>query len=258
MANFKIGLSMLYTLGEPFEKMVQKIPKTGVKHIEVVDDGEHCLNKKRVEELKEVGSSCGIKFAVHAPFSGVNIALESTYLLNTMLKRLKESIVNASALDSEMWVLHPGARSALSQFYPGEDWVRNLESCKLLLEFAREHGVKIGVENVMGSFLLKNVPDFQRFYDDIGDEIGLVLDTGHANLYAEIDSFLRSFPEKLAHVHAHDNLGQTDQHLGIGYGNINWTGFSQLIKKTSFNGIVIVESVEHLEESVNRIKNLLN
>lgn len=257
LADFKIGLSMLYSLGEPFEKMVEEVPRQCVKYIELVDDGEHALDKKRVAELKDVGSAYGVEFAVHAPFAGMNIALESDYLLHAMLKRLKESIVNAAGLECKMWIFHPGLRSAISMFYPGKDWMKNLESCRLLLRFAREHDLKIGIENIMGSFVLKNVADFQKFYDELDEEVGLVLDTGHANLYGEVDGFLKAFPQRIAHLHAHDNFGQTDQHLGIGYGNINWKNFGELFKKTSFNGLVIVESIEHIEESVRKMKDLL-
>lgn len=253
----KVGLSMLYTLGEPFNRMVEEIPKIKAKHIELIDDGRHALDKKRIEDLRSVGNSCGVEFAVHAPFAGINIALESKYLLNAMLRRLKASIINAAALECSMWIFHPGMRSAISGFYPGEDWLRNLENSRMLFRFAKEHGVRAGIENIMGPFVLKSVLDFERFYNEIGDEIGFVLDTGHANLTGEVDSFLRAFPDRLVHVHAHDNLGQSDQHLGIGYGSINWKSFAELMKKASFDGIVIVESVEHLEESMERMKELL-
>lgn len=252
----KIGVSMLYTLGQPFKKMVEQIPKSRVKYVELVDDGGHELDKNRVAELKDVANSYNIHFTVHAPFAGMNIALESKRLLNAMLKRLKESIVNAAALECKMWVFHPGLRSAISIFYPGEDWTKNKESSTLLFRFADEYGVKIGVENIMGPFVLKSVADFERFYAELDDKIGLVLDTGHANLSGEVDGFLKAFPDKLVHVHAHDNCGQNDQHLGIGRGNINWKSFAELFRKTSFDGIVIVESIEHLDESMEKLNQL--
>jgi sugar phosphate isomerase/epimerase len=253
----KIGVSMLYTLGQPFEKMVEQIPKTRAKYVELVDDGSHELDKNRVARLKSVANSYNFQFTVHAPFAGMNIALEAKSLLNAMLKRLKKSIVNAAALECKMWVFHPGLRSAISIFYPGEDWMRNQESITLLFRFAQEHGVSIGVENIMGSFVLKSVADFEKFYAEVDDEIGLALDTGHANLGGEVDGFLKAFPDRLVHVHAHDNCGQSDQHLGIGLGNINWNNFGELLNKTNFDGIVIVESVEHLDESVEKLKKLL-
>jgi sugar phosphate isomerase/epimerase len=73
----------------------------------------------------------------------------------------------------------------------------------------------------------------------------------------EVEAFLKEFSDKLVHVHAHDNLGKTDQHLGIGYGNIDWENVADLLKQASFDKIVIVESVEHIEESVKKLKHLL-
>jgi sugar phosphate isomerase/epimerase len=117
--------------------------------------------------------------------------------------------------------------------------------------------MKVAIENMMTPFVLKSVDDFKRFYAEIGLDVGFVLDTGHANLTGEVDGFLKGFPNKLVHVHAHDNLGKTDQHLGIGYGHVDWESFGKLFKKTGFNGIVIVESVEHIQESIENLKHLL-
>jgi len=257
LANPKIGLSMLYTIGEPFEKMVEEIPRTGARYVEVVDDGAHVLDEKRVLALKSVRDSYEVDYTVHAPFTGINICLQNKELLNATMRRLKESIVNSASLDCRLWVFHPGMKAGVSMFYPGMDWTRNLESVRLLSEFANEHGVKTAIENVMEPFVLKSVAEFKRFYDELNEDVGLALDTGHANLSGEVDGFLTELSDKLVHVHAQDNLGKEDQHLGIGYGSINWQSFADLLKKTSFDGIVILESVEHIEESMQKLKRLL-
>jgi sugar phosphate isomerase/epimerase len=148
-------------------------------------------------------------------------------------------------------------KAGVSMFYPGMDWARNLESVRVLSKFADEHGVKTAIENIMEPFVLKSVAEFKKFYSELNEYVGLALDTGHANLSGEVDSFLTELADKLVHVHAQDNLGKVDQHLGIGYGNINWQSFADLLKKTSFDGIVILESVEHIEESMQKLKQLL-
>ncbi len=257
MANPKIGLSMLYTIGEPFERMLEQIPKTGARYVEVVDDGAHVLDEKRVLALKSVGDSYDVEYTVHAPFTGINICLQDKALLNATMKRLKESIVNSAVLDCRLWVFHPGMKAGVSMFYPGMDWAKNLESVRFLFKFADEHGVKTAIENIMEPFVLRSVAEFKRFYSELNEDVGLTLDTGHANLSGEVNSFLTELSDKLVHVHAQDNLGKEDQHLGIGYGNINWESFANLLKKTSFNGIVILESVEHIEESMQKLKQLL-
>jgi sugar phosphate isomerase/epimerase len=248
---------MLYTLGESFRKMTTEIPRTGRTNLEIVDDGLHVLNKKRTETLNEIRKSYGIRYAVHAPFSGINITLPSKPLLNATLKRLKQSIISASMLECYMWVFHPGMRTGTSFFYPGVDWIRNLESVRLLVDFADDHGVRTCIENAMDPFVMTNVKEFKKFYSEINEDVGLALDTGHANLIGEVNDFVSGFPDEIVHVHAHDNFGKSDQHLGIGYGNIDWTMFSTLLKKTSFKGVVTIESIEHIPESITKLEKLL-
>jgi sugar phosphate isomerase/epimerase len=257
MVKPEIGLSMLYCLGEPFGKMAEEIPKARTTWIELVDEGLHALDKKRVAALNSIRKSYGIRYTVHAPFVGINIALPSDPLLNATLRRLKKSIVNASALDCEMWVFHPGMKTATSMFYPGMDWNRNLKSVRLLFRFAGDNGVGASIENIMEAFVMKNVEEFRRFYGEIGMDAGLTLDTGHANVVGQLEGFLTEFSNRIVHVHAHDNHGKSDEHLGVGYGNIDWNMVAEHLKKASFDKVVIVESVEHIEESFQTLERLL-
>jgi sugar phosphate isomerase/epimerase len=258
MTEPKIGVSMLYCLAGPFNKMVAQIPQTGTKYVEVVDDGLHTLNKRRVRQLKELGESHGLEFTVHAPFAGINIATPSRLLLNATLKRLKQSIVNAGKLECRLWVFHPAMKTGISMFYPGKDWTRNLESVRLLLRYAREHNVKPAIENAMEPFVMKTAEDFKRFYTELREDIGMVLDTGHAHLYGELDNFLTGLSDRIIHMHVHDNDGKSDRHLGVGYGSINWNRFSVLARKSDLQGVASVESVEHVKESAAKLKQLLS
>jgi sugar phosphate isomerase/epimerase len=257
MVKPEIGLSMLYCLGESFDKMARQIPEVSTTCVELVDDGLHALDKKRIATLNSIRRSYDKKYTVHAPFVGINIALPKGFLLNATLKRLENSIRNASALECEKWVFHPGLRTATSMFYPGMDWTQNLESVRLLLGSARKHGVEACIENIMEAFVMKNVEEFRRFYSEIGEDVGLVFDTGHANVVGQLESFLVEFSGRIVHVHAHDNHGKSDEHLGIGNGNINWNMVVQHLKKASFEKIVMIESVEHVEESIRRLEQLL-
>jgi sugar phosphate isomerase/epimerase len=259
MPKPKIGLSMLYCLGEPFNKMVQRLATVETPYIEVVDDGLHALNKKRVSILNEVGKSRGIEYTVHAPFADINIASLSKPLLNATLKRLKQSITHANSLNAQVWVFHPGTKTGISPFYPGKDWKQNIESIRALHKTAEKHGVNIAIENVPEPypFIMKTVQDFTKFYKETSLNIDLVLDVGHANLNGQIDLFLRTFAAKIVHIHASDNMGETDQHLGIGYGKISWQRFAETLKETAYDKTVIIESVEHVEESLRKLKQLL-
>ena len=256
MAKPEIALSMLYCLAEPFNSMLKRLPTIPVKYIEVPDEGLHTLNKRRIKKLKKAAEANDLEFVVHAPWAGINIATPSLSLRHAVLKRLTKSIVLAGQLDCRLWLFHPGSKTGLSHFYPDEDWQLHLESVRALLRVARREGVEIAIENTPEPFpsLMKSVDDFRRFYDELDDDIGMVLDIAHANLNNQIQDFIEQFSAKIVHMHVSDNDGANDLHLGIGYGNINWTNFSKLVKEAEYGNLIVIESIDHIEESAQTLR----
>lgn len=240
--------------------MTKHLTATKTTHIEIVDDGFHTLTKQKALTIKNIGTAYNLKFSVHSPFSDINIASPSKPALRTVFKRLEKSLACANELDAYLWVFHPGLKTGISMFYPHKDWLQNLKSIKLLLKIAENYGVKIAMENVPEPypFLMKSVEHFKRFYEEINENIGLVLDVGHANINGQIEQFLTTFSDKIVHVHAHDNYGRDDQHLGVGYGTVDWNKTAELLKGISYKETVIVESVEHVQESLNKLKQLFD
>lgn len=258
LSQAKIGVSTLHLLTMPFHKIVKKIVNAEAKHIEIVDDGLHTLNKRRASILTDIRESYNIKFSVHAPFADINIASPSRCILKAMLKRLENSIRLASSIEAYIWVFHPGLKTGISVFYPGEDWVQNRETAQLLYGIASNYGLSVAIENVPEPypFLMKSVIDFEKFYNEVSDSIGLALDVGHSNINGQTELFIKNFKDKIIHVHAHDNDGVEDSHLGVGYGTVNWENFVKLLKEISYKGVVVVESVEKVGESVNSLKSM--
>jgi sugar phosphate isomerase/epimerase len=258
MAKPEIGLSMLYCLNEPFKSVLKRLSEVTVKHIELPDEGLHTLNKRRVKKLKEAAEAHNLDFVIHAPWAGINIATPSPFLRRTILKRLEKSLVYAGQLGCRLWLFHPGSRTGLSPIYPGKDWQLNLESVRALLNVARREGVEIAIENTPEPFpsLMKSVDDFHRFYEDLEDDIGMVLDVAHANLNGQIQDFLGQFSKKLVHIHVSDNDGASDLHLGIGYGNIDWENVAEMVKEAEYSNLIMIESTEHVEESIQFLRRL--
>jgi sugar phosphate isomerase/epimerase len=258
MAKPEIGLSMLYCLNEPFKSLLKHLQEVTVNHIELADEGLHALNKRRVKKLKEAAKAHNLDFTVHAPWAGTNIASPSPDLRRAVLKRLTKSIVYAGQLDCRLWLFHPGSKTGLSHIYPGEDWQQNLQSVRALLRVARREGVAIAIENTPEPFpsLMKSVDDFHRFYGDLEDDIGMVLDVAHANLNRQIQDFLKQFSKKIVHIHVSDNDGARDLHLGIGYGSIDWENVAKLVKKAEYGNLIMIESTEHVKESIQFLRRL--
>ena len=227
---------------------------------EIVDDGLHTLNKKKVAALNEAAKPKGLKYTLHCPIADINIASPSKPMLNASLKRLKQSMAYAKELNAELWVLHPGQVTGITPFYPGSDWQQNIQSIRLLHNAAREYGLRIAIENVPQKYgaIMKTTEDFQRLYKETGlTDLGIVLDTGHANLEAQTERFLTQLPGKIFELHLSDNMGEQDQHLGIGYGKIDWQQLVKQLKQISFNGIIMIESVFNVPESLTKLRQLL-
>ncbi len=87
MPKAKVGVSMLYCLGEPFNRMVKRLGTVDTRYVEVLDDGKHELDKKRVAMLKEAAKSYGLEYSLHAPFADINIASP----IKSHAKRLHET-----------------------------------------------------------------------------------------------------------------------------------------------------------------------
>src|SRR4030065_1134610 len=148
MSKAKVGVSMLYCLGEPFKRMVKRLGTMDTKYIEILDDGTHQLDKKRVATLKEASKSYGLEYSLHAPFADVNIASPIKPMLNAAMKRRKQSIESPNAMNAKLWVFHPGQRTGIGQFYPGADFKQNSQSIQQLYKTAEEYGVNIALENL--------------------------------------------------------------------------------------------------------------
>jgi len=256
----KIGLSMLFCLGEPFPSLLKRLNEIDVKYVELLDDGLHTLNDRRVNALKMVADSRDLEFTVHAPVADINIASPNPVLRRAILRRLEKSIAYSRKLDCRLWVFHPGLKTGISYFYPGLDWRLNIESVRDLLEIARKRDVEISIENVPEPFpfLLKGVGDFSRFYSELGEDLGLTLDVGHANLNRQVDDFMNTFGSKIVHVHVSDNEGDNDSHRGIGHGTVEWRSVADSLKRIKYNSTVMLESFEHIEESLNALRKLFD
>ncbi|UCC27262.1 MAG: sugar phosphate isomerase/epimerase [Candidatus Bathyarchaeota archaeon] len=255
MSKPKIGLSMLFCLSEPFTSLLKRLKKVDVDYVELLDEGLHALDDTRVKKLREIAEAHNFEFMVHSPFADINIATPSPVLQKTVFRRLEKSIVHARQLKSKLWIFHPGLKTAVTSFYPGSDWELNMKSVRRLRKIATTHEVDIAIENVPEPFpfVLKSVEDFSRFFNEVDDELNLVLDVGHANINQQIHAFITKFSKKIVHVHASDNKGNYDAHLGIGHGTVDWANVAEALKRIDFNGVVVLESIKQIDESLERL-----
>jgi len=240
--------------------MLNHLTEFDVRSIELVDEGMHALNRKRVDALKRIGRGSDLEFSVHAPFVDINIASPSPVLRRVMLKRLEKSLTYACKLNCKQWVFHSGSKSGVSEFYPNLDWQINLRSVRILAAAAKKLGVDIAIENTPEPFyfLVKRMEDIALFYSELGAEadLGIAFDIGHANTTKEIFGFIDKFADRIVHIHASDNEGKYDQHKGVGYGKIDWEAVAKALERINYKGVIMCESVDHVQESIENMRRL--
>ncbi len=149
-----------------------------------------------------------------------------------------------------------------------ENWPRFLKIWQPIIQYAEDHGVKIGIENCPMSFtrdewpagknLMTTPAIWRRAFNDIDSpSFGLNYDPSHFILQ-DMDplSPLAEFKSKLFHVHAKDvkinraalnEVGRFDFPLQWhqpripGYGDINWPAFMAELMRIGYTGPLCIE-----------------
>ena len=255
----EIAASTLYMLDNPLENILDKLVELPIKRIEVADSGNHALNPRRVERLQELASSYELQYSIHAPYADTNLSADDDLIREWILKRIRASIRFASELDAHHLVIHPGWTTATESFTRGRSWELNLRSLYWLLRYAGDYGVSCLIENVPNPtpYLLVSVDDFQLFEDEMDPPMDIVFDVAHAHLQGEEYEFIEKFGSKIKHIHISDNFGESDEHLPLGEGNINWGKVIDALQDARFSGWLVIESYDKMEQNIEYLQNLL-
>lgn len=119
---------------------------------------------------------------------------------------------------------------------------QNIKSFEEMERIARPLGVQILIENMDRNF--NTIEEFQETFWRL-PQLGFHLDVGHANLNVDrnrSEEFLRTFHERLRHVHFSDNFGQKDDlHLPLGAGNIPWRKVIAQLRAFGYDGTITLE-----------------
>lgn len=85
------------------------------------------------------------------------------------------------------------------------------DSLDELRNFARQRGVEVLVENIPNA--LSSAKKIVEFFDSTHLNLGVCLDTGHANMMEGFDEAFNLLENRIRSLHVHDNNGVDDKHL---------------------------------------------
>lgn len=117
-----------------------------------------------------------------------------------------------------------------------------LSSLINLEDFLSGTHVRIAFENVCSPLSLSRMMrdtleqfDFQN--------LGVCIDTGHANLNEEPVAAIHNAGDRLLHIHASDNKGAEDEHLVPFEGGIHWDELAEAVRSVYFKGCFTIETM---------------
>ena len=130
-----------------------------------------------------------------------------------------------------------------------ETWIQNsLELWSWLSESIGTEGAVLMLENVYE----QSPYEFLEVYEKLEDQhVGFCLDTGHLAVFslANLSTWLEVLGENISQLHLHDNLGNQDDHLALGKGDIDFQMLFKYLKSTRTDPPIITLE-PHREEDL--------
>ncbi len=252
----EISFSSLALVNNPFD-WAYDLEDLGFTGWEVVSEGKQQLNDTTLSEIKNITETTNLTLTLHLPFSDLNLASLNHPIWKETIRQMSKCLERASDF-VELAVVHPGHMSPLGMQLPEMAWRQNIEGIRAICDAAADLGIKIGVENMVNmQFILGKQPgEILGMIESLEREnAGLTLDVGHANTNGNIDGFLSDL-SKVIHIHLHDNMGKSDEHLPLGKGNVNWKKVVRKLDGYKGRAVTEARTVEEGASSLKFLKSL--
>jgi sugar phosphate isomerase/epimerase len=205
------------------------------------------VSDRLLREVREVSQDLGLVLLVHGPMWELYTASIYPHVRTLGVRMVQEALDFAAHIGAVHITLHPGPNR-----WPGV-WPQlvqaaidaQTQSFAELASFASTLGVQIGIENMLpGDDCLPGYDDLSQIYPvlDHVPGVGVTLDVGHLHVLGlDQAQVIRRLGSRLNHLHVHDNHGQWDEHLPVGYGTIDWGCVCQALRDIGYGGVLEVE-----------------
>ncbi len=256
----KIGISFNpygRTYGRYDERKFLKIKQHGYDAVDYsianTDSELYSVNEDELRRIvnaeKRAAQSAGIQISqIHGPWQWP--PQDSSQLQREeRLDKMKKSVIITALLGCDNLVIHPimpyGAED-LKYGKQQETWDLNVEFFKSLINFAKQYGITICLENMpMRYFSIATPEKILEFVKEINDDhFKICLDTGHVSVFPElsIGNEIRKLGDYIRVLHIHDNMGDRDSHLYPTKGIIDWYNFVNALDEIGYKGVLLLEA----------------
>lgn len=216
------------------------IEEAGFDGWEICADGNYHFGKKeQYDRVIETLQSTSLKATVHAPFGDLNPAAINDPIWRETVRQLTECIRLSSEITDRV-TIHPGYLSCTGKLVPDKIWQLQKEAMREVGKTATEYGVVACLENMpdIHDFLCRYPEEIEGIIEGI-EGVSMTIDFGHAHTMGKVNDFMKVI-RSASHIHIHDNHGQSDEHLAIGDGTVDWKRLAPVLIR-EYTGVVVVE-----------------
>lgn len=248
MSDWPVGLSTGCFYQRSIFDCLEVISRGGFNIIEVCSFPAHLNYHDRdvVARAARRAEQLGMEtYSFHAPFADhIDISSKDPSQREKALTEIIQAAEAAAAFRVRYFVIHPGPESwdlkEQGERFERLKWAA--ETLNQVAEYCSRLEIGCVFENKLPHLLFAHTSDLLWILAAMAcAEVGVCLDTGHANLTGDIHGVIHKLSGHLRMVHAHDNHGGGDEHLAPGKGFIDWTVFLTELERAGFRGGIILE-----------------
>jgi len=250
----------------PVMDEIKTVATMGFDYLELTLDPPEAHHKqvfKEKEEILGALSDHGLGLVCHLP-TFLYLADLAPRIREASLLEMKDALHTAADLHPRKVVLHPPYIGGLGPLVMDRSMAIAMDSLETIIAEAGRLGLCMCIENMFpkypGWIEPKDfIPVMEKF-----PSLKMTLDFGHANVDSKrgdrILAFMKTFKDRIGHIHISDNLGKGDDHLPVGAGTIDFKKMLRALKKTGYDDTVTLEIFskerDYLKMSKNKIFNL--
>jgi len=208
-----------------------------------------------IENYQDLRDDLGLYYLCHGPREGDPNNADT--LENTYLPKLMQILSIMPQLEMRLLTIHLW----LDPRFVVPDLVAyKVGFLKRVLQRAGDSDITLCLEN-----LSETTEHLAPIFGAL-PSLNLTLDLGHAQLLSDKNTsfgFIEKFPDRIKHIHLHDNLGgdsQTDDlHLPVGKGVVDFGGIFPRLNQIGYRGTMTLElKPEEISANLDTVKQLLN
>jgi sugar phosphate isomerase/epimerase len=213
-------------------------------------------NPQRIAQIVAAYAEEGLPegSTMHGAFLDVVVFSQDRFIREIAMKRMRQSVEVAKKIGAQAVVFHTNSNPMLScREY--DDRVVDMTANFLEELLKSQPDIHIYLENMFDHTpdILKRISDRLSGYSNYG----VCFDYAHASIYGvAMEQWVETLAEYVRHIHINDNDLQSDLHLAVGDGKLDWKAFETYYQKFFSKCSVLIEtnSVENQRRSLEYLK----